>query len=222
MNSISNTAPTFICPICLDGITTGQLGEHTPVRTACQPKPHVFHLGCISEWLDGEQQQKKRLDQRECGVCKQSALPLAELGGSSTLEDKSPYCESKVFHACRNGDLKTLHRLLADDASLTTRTYRSALTGQPAYPLAIAIESNQMDCAQALIDHQADVNAADQDGQTPLHIAVENANVQCLKQLVRHGANVNATNKKGETPPAHSCQSRQNRGPPKTFLRQQC
>ncbi|WP_257294553.1 hypothetical protein, partial [Endozoicomonas sp. YOMI1] len=61
MNSVSNnTNLSFICPICLDndGITSGQSGGQTLVRTSCQSKPHVFHLGCITKWLDGEQQQE--------------------------------------------------------------------------------------------------------------------------------------------------------------------
>ncbi|WP_257264753.1 ankyrin repeat domain-containing protein [Endozoicomonas sp. ONNA2] len=200
MNHVSNIAPSFTCPICLDGITTGQFGERTLVRTACQPKSHVFHLECITTWFDGEQQLNKRLDERECGHCKQPALPLASLNENQSLENESPYCESLVLQACRTGDLKTLGRLLADDASLAIRTCRSALTGQPVYPLTIAIESGQIDCARVLIDHKADVNAADQQGQTPLHIAVENGHVHCLNQLVSHGANVNATNNLGETP----------------------
>ncbi|WP_257293511.1 hypothetical protein, partial [Endozoicomonas sp. YOMI1] len=79
MNSASNhTDFSFTCPICLDddGITTGQSAGYTLVGTSCQPKPHVFHLGCITKWLDGEQQQGKRLDQRQCCECRQPALPL--------------------------------------------------------------------------------------------------------------------------------------------------
>ncbi|WP_257282754.1 ankyrin repeat domain-containing protein [Endozoicomonas sp. SESOKO1] len=202
MNSVSNTSPSFTCPICLDndGIATGQFGGHTLVRTSCQPKPHVFHLGCITRWFHGEPQKYMRLDLRQCCECKQPALPLVRLDGSHILEDESSYCESLMLHVCRTGDLRKLNRLLALDASLATRKYRSALTGQPAHPLAVAIDSGHMDCAQTLIDHQADINAGDQDGQTPLHIAAENGNVQCLKWLVTRGANVNATNRNGETP----------------------
>lgn len=202
MNSVSNTSPSFTCPICLDndGITTGRSGGRTLVRTSCQPKPHIFHLECITRWLEGEQQQNKRLNLRQCGECKQPVLPLVRLQGSHIQEDESPYCESLMLHACRTGDQKTINNLLALDASQATRTHRSALTGKPAHPLAIAIESGHMDCVQTLIDHQADVNAADQDGQTPLHIAAGNGNVQCLKWLVTRGANVNVTNRNGETP----------------------
>ena len=202
MNNVSNTPPSFTCPICLDndGISTGRSGGPTLVRTACQPKPHVFHLECITKWLDGQQQQEKRLDLRECGECKQPVLPLVRLKGSHIQEDESFYCESLMLHACRTGDQKTISSLLALDASQATRTHHSALTGQPAHPLAIAMESGHMDCAQTLIDHQADVNAADQDGQTPLHMAARNGHVRCLKWLVSHGASVNASNGNGETP----------------------
>ncbi|MBO9496644.1 ankyrin repeat domain-containing protein [Thalassotalea sp. G20_0] len=204
MNSVSsNTNPSFTCSICLGSneVTTGQSAWHTTlVRTSCQPKPHIFHLGCITEWLDGDQQKRKSLDQRQCCDCKQPALPLVRVNGSRILEKDSFYCESLVLHVCRTGDLTTLNKLLALDASLATQMYLSAVTDWAVYPLAIAIDSGHIDCAQALIDHQADVNAADQEGRTPLHIAAENGNVQCLKWLVTHGASVNATNKKGETP----------------------
>ncbi|MGI2028198.1 ankyrin repeat domain-containing protein [Endozoicomonas acroporae] len=204
MNSVSNnTNPSFTCSICLGSneVTTGQSAWHTTlVRTSCQPKPHIFHLGCITDWLDGDQQNRKSLDQRQCCDCKQPALPLVRVNGSRILENDSFYCESLVLHVCRTGDLTTLNKLLALDASLATQIYLSAVTDSAVYPLTIAIDSGHMDCAQTLIDHQADVNAADQEGQTPLHTAVENGQVQCLKWLVTHGASVNATNKFNETP----------------------
>ncbi|WP_422446041.1 MULTISPECIES: ankyrin repeat domain-containing protein [unclassified Endozoicomonas] len=204
MNSVSsNTNPSFTCSICLGSneVTTGQSAWHkTPVRTSCQPKPHFFHLGCITEWLDGDLQKGKSLDQRQCCDCKQPALPLVRVNGSRILENDSFYCESLVLHVCRTGDLTTLNKLLALDASLAAQIYLSAVTDWAVYPLAIAIDSGHIDCAQALINHQADVKAADQEGRTPLHIAAENGNVQCLKWLVTHGASVNATNKFCETP----------------------
>ena len=122
------------------------------------------------------------------------------LNGSHIQEDESPYCESLMLHACRTGDQKTISSLLALDASQATRTHCSALTGKPAHPLAIAMESGHLDCAQNADRPPADVNAADPDGQTPLHMAARNGHVQCLKWLVSHGASVNASNGNGETP----------------------
>jgi ankyrin repeat protein len=51
-----------------------------------------------------------------------------------------------------------------------------------------------------LLDHNADANAADKDGETPLSIAIERVNTDMVKLLLDHGANANAAKTKGETP----------------------
>lgn len=53
---------------------------------------------------------------------------------------------------------------------------------------------------KSLLDKQANVNIADEDGNTPLHLAMEAGDGAMIKALIAAGANVNAVNKEGKTP----------------------
>ncbi|MBO9496978.1 hypothetical protein J7438_23225, partial [Thalassotalea sp. G20_0] len=82
--------------ICInDEHIRGQFGGHSLVETSCQPEPHVFHLGCITQHLD--EQSETNLDQRRCAECGQPALPLIRKDGESVDDDESPYCESRML-----------------------------------------------------------------------------------------------------------------------------
>ncbi|WP_257297004.1 ankyrin repeat domain-containing protein [Endozoicomonas sp. YOMI1] len=107
------------------------------------------------------------------------------------LDDESPYCETMMFNACRTGDLETLKMLLRQDETLANRTYHSVLTGHPEYPLAVAIKNEHTDLVRFLIGCGADVNAADQDGETSLHIADRLHRTEDFQMLIRAGANIN-------------------------------
>ncbi|WP_257294567.1 hypothetical protein [Endozoicomonas sp. YOMI1] len=158
MHSVSgNTTDfSFSCSTCMgdDRHIRTQPGGHSLVKTSC-PASQVFHLECITRWLDSEQQKVRRLDQRQCSECMEPALPLIRLGGKSVLDDESPYCESLMLNACRTGNLKTLKMLLAEDETLANRTYRSALTGHPEHPLAVAINYGFTACEKLLVESGA-------------------------------------------------------------------
>ena len=53
---------------------------------------------------------------------------------------------------------------------------------------------------QILINHGADVAAADMTQRTPLHIASSSRNVDIVPNLIKHGADVNAQNEFHSTP----------------------
>ena len=78
----------FTCLVCMhdEHIIRGQLGGRSLVETSC-PASHVFHLECITRWLD--EQIERGLDQREC-VCGGPALPLIRMDGIKLLDDESP------------------------------------------------------------------------------------------------------------------------------------
>jgi ankyrin repeat protein len=68
-------------------------------------------------------------------------------------------------------------------------------------PLLQSIYSKKYRMAKFLLEKDADVNIATDDGNTPLHAAVKNANLNIVKLLIEKGANVNAEAKReGYTP----------------------
>ena len=112
----------FECSICLeDGYIRGQFGGRSLVEASC-PVPHVFHLECITEWLESEQQLAISLDKRQC-ICWQPALPLIRMYDMRLFEDESAYCETRIFNACRTGNQRELRKLLREDGTLANRTY---------------------------------------------------------------------------------------------------
>ena len=157
----------FECSICGgDDGYYGQFGGRSLVKTSCDA-PHVFHLECITEWLNSEQQSAKALDQRQCCVCRQPALPFIRMDGMKPLVDESPYCETQIFNYCRTGNLRELWVFLRLDETLANRTYHSVTTGHPEHLLAVALKYEQTDVVRLLIDYHADVNAVEHNGEPP-------------------------------------------------------
>ena len=186
-----NTAglPRNCSDICInDESVRGQFGGQSLVKTSCKPEPHVFHLGCITKHLN--EQSETSLDKRRC-KCEQPALPLIREGAESVNDDESPYCESRMLNVCRSGNLRKLNWFLDKEKTLAKNSYRSALTGHPEYLLAVALKHQHTDLARTLIDHGADVNAADHEGETPLHITARLRRTGDVKMLIEAGANIN-------------------------------
>lgn len=67
-------------------------------------------------------------------------------------------------------------------------------------PLLLAIQMDNGQMVQRLLDSGARFNARDGLGQTPLHTAVEKSSAEAMKHLIAHGADVNAKDNQGNTP----------------------
>ncbi|WP_257266391.1 ankyrin repeat domain-containing protein [Endozoicomonas sp. ONNA2] len=160
----------FECAICSgDDGYVGQLGGRSLVKSSCDAR-EVFHLECITEWLESVQQSARTLDQRQC-ICKQPALPLIRIDGRKLLDDEFRYCGTQIYDYCRTGNLPELRTLLRQDEALANRTYHSVTSGHPEHLLAVALKNEHTDLVRLLIDYHADVNAVEHNGETILHIA---------------------------------------------------
>ena len=72
----------------------------------------------------------------------------------------------------------------------------------PHTALHIAAEKGFKDIAELLLEHGADVNLQDGEGNTPLHYAARNFDAEMICFLVKKGADVNARNRANFTPTA--------------------
>ncbi|HEU4618900.1 MAG TPA: ankyrin repeat domain-containing protein, partial [Gammaproteobacteria bacterium] len=75
--------------------------------------------------------------------------------------------------------------------------------------LADRIQNGDLEGALALVEHGADVNAAQPDGTTPLHWAVYKLDVPLVEALLARGANASAANDFGSTPLAEAVKAAQ-------------
>lgn len=67
-------------------------------------------------------------------------------------------------------------------------------------PLHSAVAGRHLGISKTLLEHGADVNAAQQDGFAPLHGAAQNGQLEMVELLLSYGADVNARNIDGQTP----------------------
>jgi ankyrin repeat protein len=56
------------------------------------------------------------------------------------------------------------------------------------------------DLCKGLLDHSADVNANDENGDTPLHFACKQGRINNIKVLICYGANLSCFNNEGKIP----------------------
>ncbi|HVP13112.1 MAG TPA: M14 family zinc carboxypeptidase [Phycisphaerae bacterium] len=100
-----------------------------------------------------------------------------------------------IFSAARLGDLQQLAALVAADPQLV-----NARTAAGETPLHYATLGRSRPAAEWLLEHGADVSAADWNGQAPLHVAATSNAPELIADLLAAGADATATDKRGETP----------------------
>jgi ankyrin repeat protein len=72
--------------------------------------------------------------------------------------------------------------------------------GQFSRPIKWIMEDSGREPAVWLLNHQAQVNAKDTNGQTALHLIAKSANTKAIQVLLDHKADINAKDKNGKTP----------------------
>ena len=70
-------------------------------------------------------------------------------------------------------------------------------TGQSA--LFLSIRKGNMDSAEFILKHGADVNLSTRDGKTPLIEASAGGHISIIKKLIKHGARIDDKDKDGRT-----------------------
>ena len=67
-------------------------------------------------------------------------------------------------------------------------------------PLTWAVTMGQIEAAELLLQHGADINGRNRDGNTALHLAIFLGHAGTAELLIKNGADVNAKNNDGATP----------------------
>ena len=103
----------------------------------------------------------------------------------TTMSANPSNLHEALLHAARTGDCDQVVALIAQQADIDYDD-----DGWTALHYA-AMEGHTSTC-QALIDHQANIDACDQSNQTPLHLATINGHASICQALIDHQANINA------------------------------
>ena len=101
--------------------------------------------------------------------------------------------ENTLVGAARDGDIKAIKQHIAEDADVNALNFEMP-------PLAWSVMMGQTEAAELLLQHGADINGRNKDGNTALHLAAFFGRADVAKLLLENGANPQARNNDGETP----------------------
>ena len=101
--------------------------------------------------------------------------------------------EDTIVGAARNGDLEAIKQHITDGVDVNALLFEMP-------PLAWAAMMGQTEAAELLLQHGADINGKNRDGNTALHLAVFLGHAETAKLLLKSGADVNAKNGDNATP----------------------
>lgn len=103
--------------------------------------------------------------------------------------------DAALLDAAKKGHLTRVHKLVTSQ-NINCRDSQ----GRNSTPLHLAAGYNNLDVAEYLLEHGADVNAQDKGGLIPLHNASSYGHLDVAALLIRFNTEVNATDRWGFTP----------------------
>jgi ankyrin repeat protein len=101
--------------------------------------------------------------------------------------------ENTLAGAARTGDIEAIKQHIAEGADVNELLFEMP-------PLTWAVTMGQIEAAELLLQHGADINGRNRDRNTALHLAVFLGRAEIAKLLIKNGADVNAKNNDGATP----------------------
>jgi ankyrin repeat protein len=111
------------------------------------------------------------------------------------LDDDRGSPSALLPSAIARGDLEAARRHIAHGAGVNEPDPKSG-----AVPLSVAALHDRLELARYLIEHGADVSAANRDGNTPLHTAAFLGRTELVKLLIKNGARLSQRNHRKESP----------------------
>ena len=101
--------------------------------------------------------------------------------------------ENTLVGAARAGDIAAIKRHIAAGANVNDMRFEMP-------PLAWAVMLGQIEAAELLLQHGADIHGRNRDGNTALHVAVSLGRAEIAELLIKKGADVKTKNGDGATP----------------------
>ncbi|MFP3020595.1 MAG: ankyrin repeat domain-containing protein [Wolbachia sp.] len=110
------------------------------------------------------------------------------------LKQKQLDLDKELLIAAEKGDIEKVRDSIRQGANVNVQG-RQGWT-----PVFWAIQKNNFNIIELLLDNNADIKVKDNEGWTPLHWAVQLGSLDVVERLVERGADVNALTADGRTP----------------------
>lgn len=119
--------------------------------------------------------------------------PFAIPDDGDFMEQFIKFTEKTLVGAARTGDIEAIKRYIAEGADVNEMRFEMP-------PLAWAVMMGHTAAAELLLQHGADINGRNGDGNTALHLAVFLGHAETAELLIKNGADINTKNGDGATP----------------------
>ncbi|WP_264687638.1 ankyrin repeat domain-containing protein [Wolbachia endosymbiont (group B) of Erynnis tages] len=110
------------------------------------------------------------------------------------LKQKQLDLDKELLISTEKGDLEKVRDGIRQGANVNVQD------GQGWTPVFLAIQKNNFNIVELLLNNNADIKVKDNEGWTPIHWTVQLGSLDVVKRLVERGADVNALTADGRTP----------------------